>query len=66
MNLERREDHGEMQRDIAVIKNDISYIKQSMIEKRTELNEHTTQDRWLFGVVFTFQIAILTKMMGAW
>lgn len=63
---ERRRDYGDMKEDIAVIKNNIEHIKLAISDKKDDLDEHVLQDRWLFGIMFTMQIAILTKMMGAW
>lgn len=35
-----------------------------VIEK--SLDTHIVQDRWLFGILCTMQVAILTKIMGTW
>ena len=33
---------------------------------KDSLDGHIVQDRWAFSIMFTMQIAILTKMIGAW
>lgn len=38
----------------------------SLLNVDTLLKQHTDQDRWLFGLMFTIQIAIFTKVVGIW
>lgn len=33
---------------------------------RDQLDAHIIADKWLFGLMFTMQVAILTKLIGVW
>ena len=90
MSEERRKDDGDMRQAIALLQQDMTYIKKaldinledfkehirtstpfrekvsSVDQFKKSLDDHTSVDRWMFGLLISIQLAMFAKIAGAW